>query len=349
MSRRGGFKPGEFEEPGFGEEGDEMESQESGQSMERLLAAKEILEQQLLLSTTAQALSAESDTDAVGPKNIQGVGISYKRIDGRETNQLGVVVYVIEKVPEGEVASELLVPQEIKDIPTDVRAIGEIFALPVRGRYRAAPSGVSVGHYEITAGTLGCLVKRGRKLYILSNNHVLANSNEGKIGDPILQPGPYDGGRVPDDIIGKLEQFVPLQFNGPVNQVDCAIARTSPRLVSSLNKCMGVISNKVTPCKLDLLVNKCGRTTQFTKGRVTDCNATVRVNYGTSGIAVFKDQFVVESLTGSPFSMGGDSGSLIVSATGKNPAGLLYAGSSTHTIANPIDKVLSALNVTIVT
>lgn len=323
-------------------------SDKDGFDMLDLHAAKKQLEQQLLLNTITQALSAESDTDEIGFKNIQGVGISYKRVDGKETDEPAVVVYVAEKASSDKIATEALVPDMINDVPTDVRAVGEIVALSYKGRYRPAPSGVSVGHYKITAGTLGCLVSRNRALYILSNNHVLANSNAANTGDPITQPGPYDGGKVPGDVIAKLAQFVPIKFNGPINQVDCAIAQTSTRLVSKLNKCIGKIGSQPTPCKLNLLVKKCGRTTQFTKGRIIDCNATVRVGYGTSGVALFQDQFIVESLTRSPFSAGGDSGSLIVSNEGNYPVGLLFAGSTEITIANPIDRVLSALGVTIV-
>ena len=50
-----------------------------------------------------------------------------------------------------------------------------------------------------------------------------------------------------------------------------------------------------------------------------------------------------------PFSAGGDSGSLIVTNGTQQPTGLLFAGSTTHTIANPIQAVLAALGVTIVT
>lgn len=323
-------------------------SSKGGLDIPDLLAAKKQLEQQLLLDPIAQVLSAEGDTDEAGFKNIQGVGISYKKVYGKETEELAVVVYVAEKVSTDKIASEALVPEMVNDVPTDVRAVGELVALSHKGRYRPAPSGVSVGHYKITAGTLGCLVSRNRALYILSNNHVLANSNDANTGDPITQPGPYDGGKVPDDVIAKLSRFVPIKFNGQANQVDCAIAQTSTRLVSKLNKCIGKIGRQSMPCELDLLVKKCGRTTQFTKGRIIDCNATVRVGYGTSGVALFQDQFIVESLTSSPFSAGGDSGSLIVSDEGNNPVGLLFAGSTAITIANPIDRVLSALRVTIV-
>ena len=103
------------------------------------------------------------------------------------------------------------------------------------------------------------------------------------------------------------------------------------------------------PAVLNMLVKKCGRTTQFTRGRVTAVAATVNVSYGTAGVATFQNQIIIQSLNANPFSAGGDSGSLIVTDVTQQPTGLLFAGSTTHTIANPIQAVLAALGVTIVT
>lgn len=358
----GEFRPGDFEEielptevPPPEEEEREFEEIEMEMAAwgvkpptAELLSAKEQLEQRLLLGVTERALSAESGTELYGFENIVGVGISEKIVGNEYTDQPCVTIYVVAKVPKDAIEAEALVPEEINGIPTDVVVTGELHALSYRGRYRPAPCGVSIGHYRITAGTLGCLARRGSALYILSNNHVLADCNRARIGDPILQPGPSDGGRVPADVIARLSQFVPIRFGGPVNQVDCAIAQTNPGLVTPLNRCFGRISSTPVPCRLNLLVKKCGRTTQFTRGRITDCNFTGWVNYSTAGRALFQRQILIVSLTGSPFSAGGDSGSLIVTDVGNRPVGLLFAGSATHTIANPIGTVLPALNVTIV-
>lgn len=354
------FHPDEFEEPElpmekppskeeeFEEIESEMESWAAEPPSEKLVSAKERLEQRLLIDVAEQALSAESGTELYGFENIVGVGISEKMVGNQYTSEPCVTVYVVAKAPKDLIEPQAMVPQQINGLPTDVVATGELHALPYRGKYRPAPGGVSVGHYQITAGTLGCLARRGLALYILSNNHVLANCNKAKIGDPILQPGPYDGGVTPRDVIAKLSQFIPIRFGGAVNQVDCAIAQTSPKLVTPLNKCFGRLSPTPLSCRLNLLVKKCGRTTQFTRGRITSCSASVRVSYGTAGIALFKNQIMVVSLTSSSFSAPGDSGSLIVTDVGNRPVGLLFAGSSTHTIANQIGNVLSALGVTIV-
>lgn len=319
-------------------------------STAKLMPAKKALEQRLIFDVAEEAMSAESGTDKYGPENIVGVGISHKIRGDVLTNEQCITVYVVAKVDKEMVTASATIPEEVNGVPTDVVATGELHALPFKGRYRPAPGGVSVGHFKITAGTLGCLVKKGASLCVLSNNHVLANSNSAAIGDPILQPGPIDGGKVPADVIAKLLQFVPIKFGGPPNKVDCAIAKvTSNNIVTALEKCYGKIKLPVVPCQLNLLVKKCGRTTQFTRGRITDCNATLKVNYGV-GIATFQNQIIIQSLNPpAQFSAGGDSGSLIVTDQTSQPVGLLFAGSATHTIANPISAVLAALGVTIVT
>ena len=82
-----------------------------------------------------------------------------------------------------------------------------------KDRWRPASGGVSIGHINITAGTLGCLATRDGELFILSNNHVLANSNAAQKGDPIIQAGRYDGGTL-DGQIATLEDFEASRFGG---------------------------------------------------------------------------------------------------------------------------------------
>ncbi|MBM3298920.1 MAG: hypothetical protein FJY85_03095 [Deltaproteobacteria bacterium] len=312
-----------------------------------LLKTKDKLEQKLIRGWTDRAFSAESGTGQYGFENITGVGIAEKTMGGRQSGELGLTIYVVAKAPKRAVEREALVPKEFDGVPTDVVATGEFRAFAYRGRYHPAGSGVSVEPYRGDTSTLGCVVQRGSALFILGNNHTFVPQG-GKVGDAIVQPGPPDGGRVGEDAIGQLSVFVPIRCGGPINSVDCAIAQTSQELVSQSSKCFGRISPNPVPCRLDLLVKKCGRTTQFTRGRITDCHFTGWVGYGPSGRALFQDQILIVSLTSSPFSQGGDSGSLIVTDVGNRPVGLLFAGSNSHTIANPIGEVLSALNVTIV-
>ena len=121
--------------------------------------------------------------------NVVGVGVGYKVVGGQKTAQVCIVVLVRQKLPPAALSPEALVPSEVDGVVTDVVQVGDIRALQARtDRWRPAPGGVSVGHYQVTAGTLGCVVrdKVSRERLILSNNHVLANSNDASPGDPVF-------------------------------------------------------------------------------------------------------------------------------------------------------------------
>jgi len=210
-------------------------------------------------------------------------------------------------------------------------------------------------------GTLGSLVKdTSGKLYILSNNHVLARSNAGKAGELIMQRGYVDTAPVCSTTgtinVANLTKFVTLNFAGGNNTVDAAIAKIISGQVKTDGTILeiGTVSATTVSPTVGLKVEKSGRTTAMTKGSIGAVNVTVSVTgYGACGTgtstAKFINQFQINSST---FSSGGDSGSLIVTqpATGKkpNPVGLLFAGSSTSTIGNPISSVLSSLGVSFV-
>jgi hypothetical protein len=237
---------------------------------------------------------------------------------------------------------------------------------------------VSIGHYQITAGTLGCVVRdkaTGVKM-ILSNNHVLANRNQAQQGDPILQPGAADGGTPGHDTIALLERFEHIHYNQepPVcniaqayaragntvarwlgsshqlqayqlrpyasNQMDAALARpiNETDLLEEILE-IGPVSG-ISEAALGMQVIKSGRTTGFTSGTVTIMDATVTVNYGDERTATFDHQIV-----SSPMSQGGDSGSLLIASEGKQAVGLLFAGSGQATLFNPIQPVFSTLRV----
>jgi len=264
------------------------------------------------------------------------------------------------------------IAKELDGIPVDVVVTGKIYALAKGGKSgkppkpktdplekpplwcdRPVPIGVSTGHPDITAGTIACRVKNlAGNVYALSNNHVYANLNNAQEGDLILQPGAYDGGTEgtdPDNIdgdeIGTLFYFEPIVFGPRANNtIDAAIALCSEATLGNATPSdgYGTPSSEiviVTTNDLPLPVQKYGRTTGLTTGQVTGINATVRVGYSTRS-AIFVGQILI---TPGDFSDGGDSGSLIVTDDqAKNPVGLLFAGSSIHTVANPIDAVLAA-------
>ncbi len=224
-----------------------------------------------------------------------------------------------------------------------------------RGNFpRPVPIGVSTGHTGVTAGTIGARVTDGDQVFALSNNHVYANNNEARPGDPLLQPGVADGGRNPDDVVATLHDFQEIdfcrtRFSCPLNRMDAAIAATTPDDVGFATPDDGYGNPRSTPAEatLGMKVQKYGRTTGHTHGTVTGINAVIDVSYR-GGTARFEDQILI---TGGGFSAGGDSGSLIVSegllAADRRPVGLLFAGSATSTIANPIDIVLQRFDVQI--
>ena len=300
-------------------------------------------------------------------RNVVAVGIGYKIAGGVQTSEISVVVSVVKKLPLVQLPEPARVPRTLGGVQTDVIETGPIFALqdPTQ-KMRPARPGVSIAHYQITAGTFGCLVQRNGQVFILSNNHVLANSNNAQLGDAILQPGPHDGGTIADQI-GTLEQFVPVSFgislgcspfgflmrllgiakpmvNEPGNNtVDCAIARPlSADLVNPDILNIGIPTG-VGTVTLGTPVQKSGRTTGHTTDQITQLDVTATVNYGGTNFAVFKNQ-----LMAGPMSQGGDSGSAVLDMN-KQVVGLLFAGSTSTTIMNPIQFVLDALQVQVVT
>ena len=119
--------------------------------------------------------------------NVVGVGVGYKETSDGITDDLAVVVNVAQKVPVAQLAESDKVPRDLAGVKTDVVETGRFLAGQVTGEAQAQatkdrwrptiPPGVSIGHSAVTAGTFGCLVRRGSEIFILSNNHVLANVN----------------------------------------------------------------------------------------------------------------------------------------------------------------------------
>lgn len=231
-------------------------------------------------------------------------------------------------------------------LPPDAEAVDPTSSFP-----RPVPIGVSAGHGQVTAGTIGARVTDGTRTFALSNNHVFAANNVGKKGDNLLQPGVVDGGRDPADVIGTLYDYEPLHFCRAMvcehNTIDAAIALTTPDDLGSATPEGGYGSPRVTSqdATLGMAVQKYGRTTGHTRGQVTGINATMDVSYR-DGTARFEGQIVI---SGRGFSAGGDSGSLIVSEgvlmSDRRPVGLLFAGTQTTTLANPIERVLERFDI----
>ena len=298
------------------------------------------------LGTVREALH-ECSENLLRHANVVATGIGCRVTEGRRTAGLSIVCSVNEKIRPSLLSRRERVPQAVDGIPIDVVATGWIRALQSHtDRQRPAPGGVSIGHRDITAGTLGCLVKKDGQVYILSNNHVLANSNAASPGDAILQPGPHDGGKYPEDQIADLTEFVPISFFGLPSQaednlVDAAIAQPiEDRDVSEQILGIGPIKG-MTQAELGMLIQKSGRTTEFTTGQIQQVDVTVNVQYGEGRIARFADQVMA-----GPMSQGGDSGSAVLDQNNRL-VGLLFEGSDSSTLINRIENVFSALGVSL--
>jgi hypothetical protein len=287
-------------------------------------------------------------------ENIVGVGIGPKVTDGRLTKRLSIRFYVERKVAKGAVPKKDMLPAKIDGVPTDVIETGRFyaFATPIaQKRLRPTRGGCSCGFQAsgfVMAGTLGCLVTDGSGRFILSNNHVLADENALPLGSPIFQPGLLDNGNASTDKVARLSKFVTIKKLPAKNEVDCAIAAVLTQNLCSPKFLPKVSLGSTTPiaAAVGMKVHKHGRTTGYTRGQVVDIAADVNVGYD-FGTARFIDQIIVIGDSGS-FSDSGDSGSLIVDRKTKKATGLLFAGSSSHTIANHIENVLSQLGVTLV-
>lgn len=324
-----------------------------------LQSAKATASQRWLRPRSDTAFSAMAAMNPVASPaaadNVVAVGIGEKVTKGISTGIPAIKVFVRVKFGDNDISADDRIPDTIDGVPVDVEQIGTVRAFKVtslatampnpRVKIRPAPPGSSVGFLNPNfrmAGTFGALVKKGAKRFVLSNNHVLADENRLPINSPIVQPGPLDGG-TPSDRIARLAKFIPLAATG--NRVDAAIAEADPNLVTNQILFIGAPTGTVR-AQVDMIVHKFGRTTSYRVGRVSSVNTDVKVAYDT-GEFLFEDQIIIRGLNGEQFSAAGDSGSLILERSTNKATGLLFAGSSSHTIANHIKDVLTKLNVTL--
>src|SRR5262245_46440207 len=291
---------------------------------------------------------------AAGPGNIVGVGIGAQEAGGRPTGRLAIKVFVGVKRSRAAVSAAALVPARVGGLPTDVEAVGRVTAQMYKGRHRPAPGGVSIGSRDLpTPGTLGCVVTRAGRTYILGTNHILALLNRSRPGTEIPQPGRLDGGTDKRDVIARLSRFVPIAKSGP-NRVDAAIAltakkRVDPRVLQPDGTLRPFAAPEVAPA-LGMPVQKCGRTTGHRLGRIDAVGVTLDVDFAPlGGTFRFTEQFRVRG-SGDLFSETGDSGALVTPFPANQPVCLLFSGnaSTNMTFCNDIGEVLRALEVAIV-
>lgn len=338
------------------------------------------------MSDKIKHVLCECCNDLLKKKNVVATGIGFKVVNGEVTDIPSIICSVEKKVSLDELDKKDKIPSTIDGIEVDVIETGKIVALASRTeRNRPAPGGVSIGHTGITAGTLGCLVKKNGETYILSNNHVLANSNKASIGDAILQPGPIDGGKYPTDHIADLADFVKIDFGSvtgpnPDPPSECPIAgffagilNFGAKVTKSQTRVKAVkVSNiQALPNLVDAAIAKPLNDADVSAGimgfgppsgiaTVTfgdGVNKSGRTTGITSGTVIQtnvtvrvgygdSDAIFEDQIMTSEMSQGGDSGSAVLDDN-NNLVGLLFAGSPTTTIINKIDNVFEALDITL--
>lgn len=326
---------------------------------------------------------------AQASNNVHAVGVGPKLVDGQVTSELAVRLYVVQKLPSAALDPNDVLPEEIDGVPVDViesppaflletissserMAIASIdaFGSPMvaatscsagkQSRQRPVIAGISTGHFEITAGTLGCFCRSTRPgddptaVYVLSNNHVYANVNLGSPGDRLLQQGRADGGTTAEHF-ADLERFVNIELGGVLtNRVDAAIGRLLPGIAFNAQICsIGAIAGTTMATEL-MRVQKHGRTSGLTHGAVTDIayDALVGMDHSNpSVVALFRDQIRISGTPATPaFGLGGDSGSVVVTEDGNQAVGLYFAGppSGNYGVANKIENVLADLEIRLI-
>jgi len=278
-------------------------------------------------------------------------------------------IYVSKKMKIEELRPEDVIPRKLDigslEMETDIVEIGEIKALQdTKKKYRPIKAGISACHKNCTACTISGFFrdKETGQVYVALNNHCGALENKAKKGDSWIQPSPYDGGKYPLDEIAKLHHFVEIKFNEfkcpvrnffhkiyralkrdtPMNRVDISFGIP---LVKFHVASLGIPNSFSDYREPDISdeVQKTGRTTGYTKGKVVSTSWTGMVQYS-RGVATFTDCILVE---GKGFSAGGDSGSPVFDMKG-NLVGILFAGSDTHTILCKIKNIMKEGKVEVV-
>jgi hypothetical protein len=301
--------------------------------------------------------------------NVVGTGVGLRQRPDRSGSDVVIRVFVRRKLPARALPPAAMVPSRIAGIGIDVEQVGrfrpdaenqpDTQPSIYRKTYRPVPAGVSIGSCLVDAvtsgpetGTVGCFLRDDQqRVHLLSNNHVLAHYNRTPIGTAVAQPGSIDGGSCPDHAVARLSGYWEVGFGkgGGDNQIDAAIAEMTgaydPGILRDNGEPQRLGDGLATP-QLELLVQKSGRTTGWTTGRVTEVGVTAAVGDRFGRGNVVCAAFRVKG-DGKPFSGEGDSGSLVTTLDGNHPVGLLFSSDASDTkgtAASDIAYVLATLS-----
>lgn len=298
--------------------------------------------------------------------NVHATGVGIRVRQGEIVpDDFVIKVYVYDKLDLGDATPALTrsfqdVEVDVEHLPVQMALIGGV--LGNRQEQRPVVGGLSIAPLnEPFVGTLGCFVKRVvsgvEQIYVLSNNHVLADTNQLTVGTLITQPGPERGAVItPNKVFASLNEFIPIRFprrrfERVVNRFDAALALVIDRPAIELGKMFNI--NNYTPQIAtpvpQMRVIKSGRTTGVTRGTITATNVNgVQVNYGNVQnqiIATFIDTIEIVGDGNRPFSSPGDSGSVILEESTGRPVALLFAGDGRTTTACNLPRLCSRLQI----
>jgi hypothetical protein len=317
----------------------------------------------------------QNEEDLLARPGVLGVATGYRMRAGEVTDEVCVQVYV-----ERKLAPERLEPRELlpgrlpgfegEQVRTDVIEITPPVAEQDTTRYRPVPGGCSIGpESRISAGTLGGYAcdNTDNSAVLVSNNHVISNLDTMPAARRITQPGRFDGGTLPDDVIGELKRDVTLSTIAnppppgavpPVSAVDAAIGTIDVARTNNVLQIGDAIYEVQAPV-VGQAVQKRGRRTGLTNNAtVFSVNGTFNIRYQNSTrLGRIANTFVNRSTDGNLFNNAGDSGSLIFNQqrgqlNGTFPVlGLHYAGGAFNDgtpagFACDINAVFGALNLT---
>ncbi|WP_315092965.1 hypothetical protein [uncultured Cellulomonas sp.] len=304
------------------------------------------------------AIKERVEAEYLARPGVTGIDVGYKVVAGVQTDEVAIRVHVEKK--KDTVPKAQRVPTSIDGAVTDVlertyelqvvRTPLDVSVQADTTHYATLQGGISIGPSRaiggfVYAGTLGAIVTdnvSGQKAAV-TNFHVACVDSGWNVGDRQVQPSRVDTGTVPGDEFGAiLRAVLSSHIDGAVLSIDAG------RTTSSTIVDIGTV-NGTKPATLGMAVRKRGRTTGLTHGSVDGLSLTVNVDYGDGlGVHTLTDQVSIATDTAQNplFSDHGDSGSVIVDSTGAVVA-LLFAGSGTNTVGNPIASVLSELNIAI--
>jgi hypothetical protein len=329
-------------------------------------------------SDAISALSAKGlmERDFWRRDDLIALGVGLVRVRGKYTDEFCVKVFVRTKLARKQLSKNRILPGYVTSgegakIRVDVEEMEPPWSPPIHStpsaplvgfdqafylrQSRRPVAGASGSYFLFPAGTISACVrsasggKRRQFEFILSCNHVFAKFNHAPIGSPIVQPCPIDGGSYPLDTVALLNAYVPLNFgSSSVNRVDAALGRIATASVgSSFVRGWGFLKGvaKAREIRIGERVWRRGRSIEDTSGYIRAVHACVKVNYWALGepwsSTRFEDQMITD-----PLGEYGDSGSALINMNGQ-AVGMLFGGSTTHTLFNYFENVCSALGVEI--